>query len=36
LFILEALDELGSIKPELFNDLRIKKYDKLGVYENHK
>ena len=36
LVILEALDELGSIKPELFNDLRIKKYDKLGVYENHK
>ena len=34
--LLDALNELESIEPESFNDLRIEKYDKLGVYENFK
>ena len=34
--ILNALDELSSIEPELFLDMRITKYDKLGVFEEKK
>ena len=36
LAVLDALNELESIEPESFIDLRIEKYDKLGVYENTK
>ena len=36
LAILEAINELNSIEAESFIDMRIEKYDKLGVYENFK
>ena len=34
--ILNALDELSPIESELFLDMRIAKYDKLGVFEERK
>ena len=34
--ILEAIDEFKSVEAESFIDMRIEKYDKLGVFENFK
>ena len=34
--VLEAIDELKSVEAESFIDMRIDKYDKLGVFENFK
>ena len=36
LAILEAINDLKSVETESFIDMRIEKYDKLGVYENFK
>ena len=36
LAILEAINELKFVEAESFIDIRIEKYDKLGVYENFK
>ena len=36
LAILDAINELKSVEGESFIDLRIKKYDKLGVFETFK
>ena len=34
--IIEAIDELKSVEADSFIDMRIEKYDKLGVFENFK
>ena len=34
--ILEAINELKSVEAESFIDMRIEKYNKLGIYENFK